>query len=590
MESLDTLSLLHLINSVSETPGFQKHLRETEISKIKQRKAEWGRPIEVLIPNTNPPTLIDFDGEPPSDDNVQAAIHLIQSTNPALPIPTCESFRIILRLMLDPGRLNLVNETTLLPSCIRLLRDHIKDTEEPMFCYEYGYLCFQVIVLTVQMAMICRGSGFISFKKEAATYVSKLIPEFITTHTWLQIESSGLEDSMAWILQASATPSGRRLLLPAVGGFTDLDAAFLVKEMWQSRKQFSYIGAKVPTHGWSFVIQVIVEHYIKDSKQKKRRDSILWGSLETLAHRYGLVSAPIETDYITDIPQVGTLFCTLESERQYVQRIIDEQDARTVVESYIARMTLKPDVEPLPTMFCATLADFVFQEEISTLGEILVPLLKVANERVWIDLVDGVVVRDVEWCVGFVQCVVHTLGCTERLFGAEHKFKRAEIESFLQVLHDIDIIGLIGQTLLMPMNLPPSVEVDHCWAKIVKIMISYSQTLAYSKSSSFAAKLFEAQYTDWLTTMSYIRRQVLYEKSRERSLRTNTKGCELAWKNVGKMFGFVEQAQHEGRGTCANPRCVGVFDGEVVCGRCCDVEYCSRLCQNMHWKLHTLDS
>ena len=132
MDNLDALSLLHLINSVSETPGFQKHLRETELSKIKRRKAEWGRPIEVLIPSTDPPTLIDFEGEPPSDDNVRAAIHLIQSTNPALPVPTCESFRIILRLMLDPERLNLVNETTLLPSCIRLLRDHVKDTEEPV--------------------------------------------------------------------------------------------------------------------------------------------------------------------------------------------------------------------------------------------------------------------------------------------------------------------------------------------------------------------------------------------------------------------------------------------------------------------------
>lgn len=140
---------------------------------------------------------------------------------------------------------------------------------------------------------------------------------------------------------------------------------------------------------------------------------MLWGFLQTLSHRYGLVSAPIETDYITDIPQVGTIVCTLENERQYVGRMVDEQDARTVVESYIARMTPKLDVEPLPTMFCATLADFVFQEEISTLGEVLVPLLKVGYERVWIDLLDGVVVRDVEWCVGLVQCVVHALGCTE---------------------------------------------------------------------------------------------------------------------------------------------------------------------------------
>lgn len=132
MENLDPLSRAYLLNSMSKTPEFQDYLREARLSKIKQRKPEWGQPIEKLIPNTNPPTLIDFGAKPPSSDNIRAVIHLIQSTNPALSVPTCEGFRIILRLMLDPGRLHLLNETTLLSSCIRLLRERVKDTAEPV--------------------------------------------------------------------------------------------------------------------------------------------------------------------------------------------------------------------------------------------------------------------------------------------------------------------------------------------------------------------------------------------------------------------------------------------------------------------------
>ncbi|KAF8598083.1 hypothetical protein BDV93DRAFT_512799 [Ceratobasidium sp. AG-I] len=442
-----------------QTPEFQEHLRESQLSKIKQRKSEWGRPIEKLIPNTNAATLIDFDGEPPSDNNVRAAIHLIQSTNLALPAPTCESFRTILRLMLDPGRLNLLNETTLLPSCIRLLREHVRDTNEP------------VIVLTVQMAMVCRGHGFETFRVKAKRCILRLIPEFITTHTWLQIETSNLADVMAWIHQASTTPNGRRLLLPTVGGFTDVDAAFLVKEMWQSRKQFSYIGAKVPTHGWSFVIQIIAEHYLTDSMRKKKRDSVLWAFLEALSHRYALFSAPIETDHITDIPKIGTVVCTDETERGYLQRMIDKQDARTVVESYIARMTPKAGVAPLPTLFCSTLVDFVFQHEISALGGLLAPLLKV-------------------WRMGL------QLGM----------WSGGEILSSMWLTHwDVP-----SQMLLMRTNLSLSVEVDQTWAKLVKFTIRYSQTIAYSQSFSFAATLFEDQYIDWTTTMSYIQRQILY--------------------------------------------------------------------------------
>lgn len=139
----------------------------------------------------------------------------------------------------------------------------------------------------------------------------------------------------------------------------------------------------------------------------------MWGFLEALCHRYALVSIDIETDFLTDIPPISTGICTAGSERHYAQGMKDEQDARTVVESYIERMTPKPDVAPLPTMFCATLTDFVFQEDISTLGEVLVPLLKVGYERIWMDLVDKVMVRDVEWCVALIQFVVNTLGCTE---------------------------------------------------------------------------------------------------------------------------------------------------------------------------------
>lgn len=91
----------------------------------------------------------------------------------------------------------------------------------------------------------------------------------------------------------------------------------------------------------------------------------------------------------------------------------DEQDARTVVESYIARMMPKADVEPFPMFFCATLVDFIFQQEISTLGETLVPLIMVGYERFWAELEDKTITRDLDWSVDALLCVINTLGATE---------------------------------------------------------------------------------------------------------------------------------------------------------------------------------
>lgn len=149
-----------------------------------------------------------------------------------------------------------------------------------MLYYEYGYLCFQVIVLTVQMAIICRGhgDGFNAFKAVAKKCAREFIPELIAMHTGLQVfelcDPEVEDESLSWIIQAPTTPKGKRTFLPAVGGLNDVDAMFLLREMWESRKQLSYIGAKVPTDGWSFILQLIREHLTGDLRKKKVSSSL----------------------------------------------------------------------------------------------------------------------------------------------------------------------------------------------------------------------------------------------------------------------------------------------------------------------------
>ncbi|KAG9089340.1 hypothetical protein FRC06_001595 [Ceratobasidium sp. 370] len=325
---------------------------------------------------------------------------------------------------------------------------------------------------------------------------------------------------MSWILETSPAPRGRRVVLPAVGGLTDLDNLFLIKTLWESRKQLSYIGSKAATPGWSIVMRIFSEHLLEDFKIKKV-EPLMWGYLETLCHRYGIMTREEE-----EVP------LTME----------DEEDARTVVESYIARMTPRPKVELLPIGFCATLVDFVFQQTISVLGELLLPLIRVGFERVWLELADQQVIRDVEWCVTMAQVYINNLGVTERLFGAEHKFQATDIEAFLRPLHDINIVGFLGQAILLPTNLPPDPKVDKCWARLIKSVISFTQTLSYSKSSALAAKLFANERSNWLATLDYIRLQILNNPSTDESLRGNAPGVELAWSNVGKIFGFTERS------------------------------------------------
>jgi hypothetical protein len=144
-----------------------------------------------------------------------------------------------------------------------------------------------------------------------------------------------------------------------------------------------------------------------------RREPLMWGFLETMCHRYGLFASVDELDFVTEICTITANICSEASTRHFVQAMEDEEDARTVVNTYIARMTPKPDVQLLRIFFCATLVDFVFQETISTLGEVLVPLVKAGYERIWMELAEERIVRDVRWCIDMAQCLINTLGCTE---------------------------------------------------------------------------------------------------------------------------------------------------------------------------------
>ncbi|KAG8740224.1 hypothetical protein FRC10_004597, partial [Ceratobasidium sp. 414] len=536
LNDLDAAQVFWEMARLAKEPAIQKLSKE--IKAAKERKPEWGRPIDEYIHDVVSP---NYDSPVPPKGIIQNAIDSVQLPNKRnLSRPTCETFRVILGLFRDPANMPMLNETKVLSPCILLMREHVKDTQEPVFCYEYGFWCFQVIVLTIQVAMLKRNScaGFDNFLAMASKCPPKDLPALLGMNITLQIHLHNHEqraNSVPWILQLSRTPQGRLVVLPNVGGMTELDGLFMIEALWESRKQLSYIVSKVPMPGWTFLLKIFSEQLLEDFETS--RHEVSWGYLENLCHRYGLAASEEDLPIIADTCNLGGSICTDDHLREISNGMEDEDDARTIVESYIARMTPRPGEEPLPLSFCATLVDFVFREQICWLGEVLIPLIKVGYERVWAELADEKVVRDADWGTNLARFVINTMGSTERLFGAEHRFKPAEIETFLPPLHDIDVVGFLGQALLMPTNLPPDCAF-HFNPNAGALF-----TPRQPKSSTLAAKLFADDYSNWFNTLNHIRLQILNNPDQEESLRGNAKGAELAWTNVGKIFGFVDRSQ-----------------------------------------------
>ncbi|KAG8795862.1 hypothetical protein FRC12_008585 [Ceratobasidium sp. 428] len=560
---------------LAQNPIVRHRSRELKAAKVAQRKPEWGRPIDqyiadVVNPNYNTPA--------PTKSLVQTALDSVQPIKREILRPTCETFRIILGLLRDPINLPMLDGTTVLPSCIHLLREHLKDTEEPVLCYEYGYLCLQVLVLTIQVSTLCTAGtdGFDSFMQLIRKGASAQdIPTTLS-----------LSEGSDRVFQVSRKAQGKIVMLSSAGGMTERDGTFLVKTLWESRKQMSHILSKAALPGWVFLFRIILDLLLGDIS-RARSDPLSWGFLDNLCHRYGLYATEEDIDIVAETCIMAGALCPEDHYRQRAHSMVDVDVARTLVEAYNNRMTSTP---LLPLSFCSTLVDVIVREDVCFLGEeMLVKLIRVSYERAWMELGDGMVRRDADWSQNMARIVVNTMGSTERLFAAEHRFKPAQIEAFVPPLYDIDVIGFLGQAVLLPTLLPPEQQVDSSWSTLIQRVISFAETLSYSKSSALAAKLFAENRSDWLHVLNYIRQQILNNPYKDESLRGNAQGAELAWTNVGRVFDFIDPTKEKKKGTemiCSNPRCPKAegIDTVAVCGRCLQARYCSRVCQNTEYQ------
>ncbi|KAG8678486.1 hypothetical protein FRC09_019805, partial [Ceratobasidium sp. 395] len=234
------------------------------------------------------------------------------------------------------------------------------------------------------------------------------------------------------VFQVSKMAQGKMVVLGSAGGMTERDGTFLVKTLWESRKQMSHILSKATLPGL---------------------DPLSWGFLDNLCHRYGLYATEEDIDIIAETCTMAGALCPEDHFRERAHSMVDVDDARTLVEAYNNRIASTP---LLPLSFCSTLVDVIVREDVCFLGEeMLVKLIRVSYERAWMELGDEMVRRDADWSQNMARIVINTMGSTERLFAAEHRFKPAQIEAFVPPLYDIDVIGFLGQALLLPTLLPP---------------------------------------------------------------------------------------------------------------------------------------
>lgn len=144
-----------------------------------------------------------------------------------------------------------------------------------MFYYEYGYLCFQLMVLAVQAIILTRDAadGFKIYANTIKIAEIPSTPALLTAYTILQLEADDQtfqsDDPVKRYQIKSGSVEEKRLALAATGGISDLDSFFLIRALWDTRKELSYIGSKTATPGWCFVIEILFVHLMQEFKTGK---------------------------------------------------------------------------------------------------------------------------------------------------------------------------------------------------------------------------------------------------------------------------------------------------------------------------------
>ncbi|KAG9090676.1 hypothetical protein FS749_000362 [Ceratobasidium sp. UAMH 11750] len=214
-----------------------------------------------------------------------------------------------------------------------------------MMSYEFGFLCFRVIVLLIQVAVLAQMGILQAFLKETRNLsdpkdISATLAEFIAKPVDKCLSK---KDLRSLVFGATTLPGGARAFLPTIGGFTDEDVSFLLGKLWRDRKSFSLICHKgqALTSGFAFVFFIIQEHmrwtYENACSNKLDKD---WAFLDSLSFRCSLAAPSYHEVSLLQDTCEGVRAFLFDSEQEYdVISLVDSEDARNIMEAYINRIS-----------------------------------------------------------------------------------------------------------------------------------------------------------------------------------------------------------------------------------------------------------
>ncbi|KAG8772726.1 hypothetical protein FRC12_002923 [Ceratobasidium sp. 428] len=453
----------------------------------------------------------------------------------------------------------------------------------------YGFLCVRYLLHTVCLAAL-------------GPTVDVFVRSLPQNASWSDVSSRVAAEALKRAAQVTKNASSFEDYYGIFRGSRFLDflkdsdagetySFFLTGLLWSDRGSFLRLCQKGLLPGSAILLMIALKQPPTNLDEENVGNSTL--RVRDLAFRSYLIGSARDR-------QILRVVCMPAIDRKipsssYIEYFFDPQDSRTISQEYVnllhAWLQDDSDAKCTPTSFTSTLTTFVLQMAIynpSATPQEHRRMIYTSLRMLWLlfecrgqtSTLDHPGIRThcvvVVFLLGFVQEIC--------ISTAENKYR------FLQMLADIEIIGLIGRTLLLVLDERNEPRSMYGFEEILDTLSSQGNII--NDSIIAAPELFYDSKIEWAKILAHCnayKQLLLGDPVRNSSEIRYTTKIISGWLRLAKSLEDDSQAQE-----CAYPRCFQRFSLNIavhyICGRCNSATYCSVNCQRAHWKITTSES
>ncbi|QRW24902.1 glycosyltransferase family protein [Rhizoctonia solani] len=366
-------------------------------------------------------------------------------------VVTLQVLESILNLSMCPQTYHYFADPPLISGCLKLMGTVEADDRMSPFSYEYGYLCFKIIVLAIGTNILLRTENLdmtiANMESDTNTELILILSGHVSRAIKSEIEIGNAGQPCSWVLGWVRVQDRRRLQLTPL--MLRSDILLLLDMLWDDRHFFLKTYMMTHSPGLSGVMFVLWRYLYSNSIFVESLPSenlaipfceILW--------RYFLVAT---TDQLESLVYINNDVQLSSKADQWTDssKHVTLDDLRIVLQAYTGRMSLvdSPTYLSLEINAILVLLNFVTQIMQPRVEFLLPPLIGNTLDRIW-EIINNKKEDDQETIIGIGR-VFRLIGRLIRFLNHTYYASRYAVLDLVETLAGRDLPDMVARAMIV---------------------------------------------------------------------------------------------------------------------------------------------